>query len=199
MDPLKQATEHHIHIQDFQHQEQKITKEQERILFQISLANVLLFGAWTLNPEQQIQQKDLTKKYLTTLVAWDTVEIWLQWCMPYHAWIVVSNDGQIIKIKSSCYLNKKKKEWIRSFSTKDWTSKWFIIHQDERFDETKIQRFFIVIPQSHTVKSTAWIPQEALDEINEIYKQAGDEKTCYDLVNNLTYWNPENSTDSLPF
>jgi len=45
MDPLKQATEHHIYIQDVQHQEKKITKEQERILFQVSLANVLLFGA----------------------------------------------------------------------------------------------------------------------------------------------------------
>lgn len=195
MDPIKQITEHHIHIQDIQHQDKKITKEQERILFQTHLANILLFGAWTLNPEQQKQQKDLTKEYLTALVAWDSVEVWLQWCMPCHPGTVVSNDWKIVKIKSDCYMNKKKKEWIRSFSTTDWYSRWFILERDGWFDENNIKRFFVDIPQSHTVKSTAWIPKEALDEINEIYKQAGDETTCYDLVNNLKYWNPNSEGD----
>lgn len=195
MDPFKQLTEHHIHIQDEIYNEKKVTKEQKVILFQLHLANILLFRAWTLNPEQQQLQNTLQEEYLSTLKSWDEVEIWLSGMMPYHPWMVVSNDGQIIKIKSSWYLNKKKKEWIRSFSIKNWTSRWFIIHKDERFDETKIQRFFIVIPQSHVVKSTAWIPQQALDEIAEIYTQAGDEKTCYDLVNNLKYWNPTPEDD----
>jgi hypothetical protein len=181
------------------HKEKKITREQQIILFQLHLADVLLFGAWTLNPEQQQEQNQLQQKYFHGLKSWDEVEIWLTWMMPYHTWVVVSNDWIIIKVQADCYLNKKKKEWIRSFSTKDWISRWFIIHKDERFDETKIQRFFIVIPESHTVTSTAWIPKEALDEIYEIYKQAGDEKTCYDLVNNLKYWNPQNTIDSLPF
>ena len=197
MDPFNQITQHHIHIQNEVHAEKKITKEQEIILFQVHLANVLLFGAWTLNPEQQKSQDNLTEKYLKNLIVWDIVEVWFQWCMPYHLWTVVSNDGGIIKIKADCYMNKKKKEWIRSFSTRDWYSKWFILEKD-RADENKIQKFFIVIPQSHTVESTAWIPKEALDEINEIFKQAGDEKTCYDLVNTLKYWNP-NSEDGFIF
>lgn len=170
MDPIKQTTEHHIHIQDFQHQEKKITKEQERILFQLHLANILLFDAHTLNPEQQ-----------------------------YHSGIVVSNDGTILKVQSDCYLNKKKKEWVRSFSTVDWRSCWFLLTKDSWWDETTIQKFFIVIPEYYTVKSTGWIPKEALDEINEIYKQAGDDTTCYDLVNNLKYWNPKDTLADLPF
>jgi len=198
MDPLKQATEHHIHIHDVQHQEKKITKEQERILFQISLANVLLFGAWTLNPEQQELQDNLQKEYLQGLKAWDTVDIWLTWAMWGDVWTIISNDWTIIKIQASCYCNKRKENWIRSFSAITWYSKWPLISKDS-WEDTDVSRFYIDIPEAYTVKSTAWIPKEALDELNEIYKQAGDEKTCYDLVNNLTYWNPKNITDSLPF
>ncbi len=197
MDPFKNITEHRISIQDEIHQETKITKEQEIILFQLYLADVLLFGAWTLDSEQQKLQDTLCEEYLCSLKPWDTVEIWLSGMFPYHPWTVVANDGHMVKIKASCYLNKRKKEGIRSFSITDWLSSWFIMHRDDRDDETKIQRFFIVIPASHTVKSTRWIPQEALDEIHEIYKQAGDPTTCYDLVNTLKHWSPQDKEDTM--
>lgn len=200
MDPLKQATEHHIHIQDVQHQHKKITKEQERILFQVSLANVLLFGAWTLNPEQQQLQDQLQHQYLQGLQIWDTVDIWLTGMMWGGIWTVVSNDWTTIKIQASCYCNKRKENWIRSFSTITWYSKWPLLNKGS-YEDTDVLRFYIEIPKSHTVESTAWIPQEALDEINEIYKQAGNETTCYDLVNNLKYWStiPQDPLSDLIF
>lgn len=190
MDPFKQITEHHVYVQNEVNGEKKITKEQEILLYQLHLANVLLFRAWTLNPEQEKEQQQLQQKYFQNLAVWSCVKIWLQWLLGSNQWIVVSNDGQIIKVQSSYYGNKKKKEWIRSFSAIDWYSKWFLFTPDDYYWGWSKQRFYIAIPESYTVKSTAWIPQKALDEINEIYKQAGDEKTCYDLVNNLKYWNP---------
>lgn len=198
MDPFRHVTEHHIHIQDLQRQEKKITKEQERILFQVHLANVLLFGAWRLNSEQQISQNQLKEEYFRTLKQWDEVDIWLTGMMWGDKWTIIANDWKIIKVQAWCYCNKIKKIWIRSFSAIDWYSKWPLLSKDLWWD-TDISRFYLEIPESFTVKSTAWIPQEALDEINEIYKQAGDEKTCYDLVNALKYWTPKDDIHNLPF
>lgn len=93
MDPLKAIQEHIINIQDEKQQENKITHEQQIILFQVHLADVLLFWAWTLNPQQQKQQEELQEQYLKNLKSWDTVEIWLQWTMLYHTWIVINNDS----------------------------------------------------------------------------------------------------------
>ena len=184
MDPLKPAQENIISIKDEKQQEKKITHEQIEILWKAHLANILLFWAGTLNPEQQKQKKNLQQQYLQDLRPWDIVEIWLQWMMPYHTWEVVSNNWQITKIKANCYLNKKNKIWIRSFSTIDWLSKWFLMNPGDFSYER--QHFFVVIPESHTVKSTAWLPKEAIDEIYELYKKAWrDPKTCYDLLDNL--------------
>lgn len=200
MDPFKHLTEHHVHIQDIHDQQKKITKEQEIILFQLHLADVLLFGAGSLNPEQQKLQNQLQQQYLQGLHQWDIVDIWLTWVMWGGEWIVISNDGNTVKIESEVYCNKKKKKWIRSFSTISGYSKWPLLTKD--YWDTEVLRFYIEIPQSYTVKSTAWIPKEALDEIDEIYKQAGDSKTCYALVNTLKYWNPSvniDNRDDLPF
>lgn len=51
-------------------------------------------------------------------------------------------------------------------------------------------RFYIDIPESHTIQSTRGIPQEALDEITVLYEQAGEPQTSYELVNNLKYGIP---------
>lgn len=48
-------------------QEKKITREQEIILFQVHLANILLFGAGTLDSEQQKLQDELQISYLQNL------------------------------------------------------------------------------------------------------------------------------------
>lgn len=184
MDPLKPTTEHLINIQDEKHQEKKITKEQEQILFQAHLANILIFGAWTLTPEQQALQNKLQIEYLKNLKPWEEVGVWLEGCMPYHNWIVTENDWEIVKVKARCWLNKKRKEGIRSFSTQDWYSKGFIFTKDDWWDSEKL-KFFIVTPKDFTVESTRWMPKELVDEIYELYKQAGDPKTCYDLVNAL--------------
>jgi hypothetical protein len=45
MAPFRQITEHHICIVDERQKEKRVTKEQEIILFQLYLADVLLFGA----------------------------------------------------------------------------------------------------------------------------------------------------------
>jgi uncharacterized tellurite resistance protein B-like protein len=55
------------------------------------------------------------------------------------------------------------------------------------YEDTDVSRFYRELPEAYTVKSTAGIPKEALDELIEIYKQAGNETTCYDLVNTLKY------------
>lgn len=55
----------------------------------------------------------------------------------------------------------------------------------DRWD-TEIKHFFIVTPESHTVKSTAWLPKEALDEIYGIYKKVWrNHEICFDLVDNF--------------
>lgn len=196
MDPLKQATEHHIYIQDVQHQEKKITKEQERILFQVSLANVLLFGAWTLNPEQQQLQDQLQHTYLQGLQVWDTVDILLTGAMWGDIWTVIANDWNTIKIQILCDWNESEDNWVGTFSTKNGYLIWSFLGIDSSDDDYVL---YIDIPEQYTVTSTAWIPKEALDEINEIYKQAGDETTCYDLVNTLKYWTPPDDIDDFIF
>lgn len=168
-------------------QEKKITREQEIILFQVYLANILLFWGGTLDPEQQKLQDELQISYLQGLKPWDIVEVWLQGMMPTHPWTIVSNDWEHIKIAASCYCNKKKKEGIRSFSCKTWYSKWPFLSKDRWWDN-EVLRFYIAIPESHTVQSTRWIPKEALEEIAVLYKQAGEPETSYELVNNLKYW-----------
>lgn len=108
MSGLKPLIEHHA-PENPVIQEKKITREQQIILFQLHLADILLFGAGTLDPDQQILQNKLQKSYLENLHPWDVVEIWLQGMMPYHQWVVVSNDWKHIKVSGSCYWNKRKK------------------------------------------------------------------------------------------
>lgn len=161
------------------------TTEQKLIRFQITLADVLVFWAWTLNPEQKKLQEKLSKDYLVWLKPGDEVEIWLESFSNYHVWIVFSNDWEIVKIKSDVYWNKKKKEWIRSFSTKDWCSRWFILSEDYCGFE-KI-RFFVIVPDSHKIESTRGMPEPLKKKLQDIYIQAWNPDTCYDLVNNLKY------------
>lgn len=184
MDPLKPIHEYNIHIQDEKKQEEKITKEQEQILFHAHLANVLLFWAWTLTPEQRELQSKLYRAYLKNLKPWDIVEIWLEEQMIYYKWVITENDWQILKIKASCWCNKKKEEGIRSFSITNWYSKWFLFIQDDR-PRNKKSYFYIVTPEKYTVESTRWMPQELMDEVYNLYQQAGDTKTCYGLVHAL--------------
>ena len=183
MSGLKPAIEHVQHWNPVQ-QEKKITLEQQLILRQVHLANILLFGAGTLDPEQQKLKNELQLSYLQSLKPWDNVEIWPFW-RAYGDWTVVSNDWENIKVAASCYGNKKKKEWIRSFSCTTWLSKGPLIHKYHDEDNAEITRIYIVLPPSHTVQSTRWIPEEALKEIAVLYEQAGDPETSYDLVNNL--------------
>ncbi len=186
MSGLKPTIEHIQPLNPVQ-QEKKITREQQQILFQVHLANILLFWAGTLDPEQQKLQNELELSYLQSLKLWDTVEIWLFW-PTRHEWTVISNDWENIKVRASCYCNKKKKEWIRSFSCRTWYSKWPLI--DKYSGSVEVMRFYIAIPESHTVQSTRWIPEAALQEIDVLYKQAGEPETSYELVNNLKYGMP---------
>lgn len=64
---LKPLIENVIQQQNPVVQEKKITREQEIILFQVHLANILLFGAGTLNSEQQKLQDELQILYLQKL------------------------------------------------------------------------------------------------------------------------------------
>lgn len=182
------SIEYQVNIKQ-QNEVKEETLAQKQIRLQVCLANVLIFWAWTLNPEHQKLQEKLSEEYLKWLKPWDEVQIWLDSFSNGHVWIVFSNDWEIIKVKSDWYWNKKNKEWIRSFSTVNWRSKWFLLLED--YGWCQKLRFSIIIPDSHKVKSTRWIPKEAMDEINEIYRQAWDPDTCYDLVNNLKYCKPE--------
>ena len=91
MDPLKPIIEHNIPVQDENHQE---TNEQKLIRFKVHLADVLLFGAWTLDADQQKLQDKLQEEYLCGLKPWDAVEIWLSGMMPYHSWTVEILESQ---------------------------------------------------------------------------------------------------------
>lgn len=192
MDPIKYLTEHHIHIQNEQQQNKSINPAQGAILLRAHLMNALCFGAWSLTPEEEKKQKQLTAQYLKSLKPWNHVPIWLHYTVTGDAggaddWIVISNDWDKIKIQAH-FMNKKIKQWIRSFSTKNWYSLCPTETSPHRDKSDGTGRFFIIIPDSHTVPPTMGMPQETRDRIHELYRQAGDPQTCYHLVNSLKWW-----------
>jgi hypothetical protein len=129
---------------------------------------------------------------------WDTVDIWCIGAMWKDTWIVLTNDWSIIKTQNPYNYNERKEHWVRFFSAMDWYSIWPLINKDI-WEDTEPPQFYIDLPEAYTIKSTDGIPKEALDELIEIYKQAGNETTCYDLVNTLKYWNTSDDVDDFIF
>ena len=172
MDPFRSLTENHISVElPTQQQKGKETTEQVLIRAQLHLAEGFIFEEWTLDAEQRQKQKVLKWEYLQSLKPWDKVWLWISiWALYSQEWVVISNDGSIITIEAK-FFNKKKK-WKRAFSLGDWHSRWPV-----DYEEGKPIFMYIQIPESHTIQSTRWIPEEARSELQEIYDKAGEEDT----------------------
>lgn len=146
MSVLKPAIEY---IEFEEHSTGEVSDGQKTtILSQFALADILFCLPWESSYlVRERVEKRLIQEYLCWLKPWDEVEIWLERMMPYHTWVVISNEWDIIKVKGSCYGNKKRKEWIRSFSTINWYSKGFLFLDD--YGSLEKTYYYLVLPSSY--------------------------------------------------